>query len=248
MNKNTLLIVILLLITGNMSMYGMQPQVANSIGEALITDQNPAEFPQFAQLPKEIQNEILSMFTVLSVTNSLADAGQTISALAGVTKELDKKFNEPKFCLQLIKYLAAKFDCSDEDAAKALSFREAKNRLANQMQLAELIYDFGDINTVDSVDQISNLLQTSNLDMTFTVNNERDESPRFCTPLHVAVSSNHTCADVIQIISLLLKNGANPRLSSDGITPLTYATSMKWVWGTKCPETVKVLARALKKR
>ncbi|HLW72512.1 MAG TPA: ankyrin repeat domain-containing protein [Candidatus Babeliales bacterium] len=56
-------------------------------------------------------------------------AGRKINRLSGVNGALNKLINDPVFCLQLIKYLAHKFNRSDEVVAMALQTEETNNRL-----------------------------------------------------------------------------------------------------------------------
>jgi hypothetical protein len=230
-------------------MYGMNAQVANDIGEALITGQNLTQFSLFATLPRDMKNQILSMVTVISVASSMEEAGRTISALALVSTELNRRFNDPQFCLRLIKHLASRFNISDEDAAKVLSLKEAKNRLTNQQRFTKLIwapsYKYWQIPSA-AFDEVLILIQSGTVDVNFTVNNMwgSRETPKFCTPLHVAISANRDCLEIIKFVHMLIKSGANPTLSCDGVTPLEYATK----WSNKCPGTVKVIENAIKTR
>jgi len=96
--------------------------------------QEPIEPFPFTELPKDVQNTIINLLTINISAQNLREAAQTINALAQVNKELNTLINNPNFCLKIIKVLALKFNCSDEEAAAALKTQEAKNRLFIQKQ------------------------------------------------------------------------------------------------------------------
>src|SRR5690349_23118534 len=91
-------------------------------------------YSSFNNLPKEIQNIILSYVYMGANAKSVKEAGQAINSLAQVNNELNQFINDPQFCLQTIKHLAKKFNCTDETAALALNTTEAKRRLGIQKE------------------------------------------------------------------------------------------------------------------
>ena len=73
--------------------------------------------------------------TMAKSADTLQEAAQMISSMAQVDKYLNAQINDPQVCLQLIKRLAKRFNCSDEEAAKALQIPEARRRLELQIKL-----------------------------------------------------------------------------------------------------------------
>ena len=106
------------------------------VGEFLLgsTQLNTVEeiMLHFTSLPAEDASHIASFLITNKNAQSLEDAGMTINSLAQVNKELNTLINGDHFCLQLIKHLAKKFNCSDETAAMALQTKGAKKRLKYQ--------------------------------------------------------------------------------------------------------------------
>ena len=92
------------------------------------------EFSELTQLPPEDQSRIASFLIINDTTDTLEICGKTINALAQVNKELNELINNPDFCLQVIKRLAQRFNCSDQEVAEALQTKEAKQRLEIQIQ------------------------------------------------------------------------------------------------------------------
>lgn len=91
------------------------------------------------QLPPESQSTIVSFLLINNNAQSITIVGKTINSLAQVNKELNELINDPEFCLQLIKHLAQRFNCSDESAAMALQTQEAYNRLHVQKTFEQMI-------------------------------------------------------------------------------------------------------------
>jgi len=107
----------------------------------------------FVQLPLEMQQNI-ALLACMSHTDQfmevedgftygqeyLDDLAYTVNALARVDKTRFKLLNEPVFCLQLIKTLAAREGCSDMVAATALKLPEVRRRLEMQAPLKSLCW------------------------------------------------------------------------------------------------------------
>jgi hypothetical protein len=138
--KNNILITILLLTFGY-NTYTMEvaekPSWLTSWFRSLIFGEvvhgGAAPAPKsFTDLPKELKGIILGYLAMGANATSIEEAGQAIKSLSHVNKELNQLINDPQFCLQTIKHLAKKFNCTDETAARALATREAQRRLEIQ--------------------------------------------------------------------------------------------------------------------
>jgi hypothetical protein len=143
----------LLLITATFNAYSMKRalptgtlimlpsgQVMQIVGDIILDNANLntllLEPPfEFTELPKDMQNLIIQLLTLETTATSLKTAAYTINSLAQVNKELNNLINNPEFCLQIIKHLAQKFDCTDQEATASLQTPEAKRRLQIQNQL-----------------------------------------------------------------------------------------------------------------
>lgn len=128
----------------------------------------PQESFPFTDLPQDMQNRIIQLLNLEITAESLEVAAKTINSLAQVNTKLNQKINDSQFCLQLIKYLAQKYDCSDEQAAEMLRTQEAKRRLELQKTLAHLcskkIYLF---DTVKDTERFEKICQEG-VDLNFT--------------------------------------------------------------------------------
>jgi hypothetical protein len=106
------------------------------VGDFLLgsTQLNPVEeiMFYFTGLPAEDASHIASFLITNKNAQSLEVVAMTINSLAQVNTQLNKLINGDNFCLQLIKHLAKKFNCSDETAAMALRTEGAKKRLKYQ--------------------------------------------------------------------------------------------------------------------
>lgn len=140
---NSSIALLLLIVTFNS--YNMDSRLfrwAGIVGNVLlemVTVQtlfgSPIEPFAFTSLPKDMQNNIIQLLSIYATATSLESAAFTINSLAQVNKELNELINEPQFCLKIIKHLAIKFKCSDQEVAEALQTQEAKRRLKIQNQL-----------------------------------------------------------------------------------------------------------------
>ena len=105
----------------------------------MLWQSQPSDPFPFTQLPKDMRDQIILLLTLDTQASSLKEAAKTINSLAQVNKELNKFINDPVFCLKLIKHLAEKFNCTDEEAAEELHIQEAKRRLKIQHQLLYML-------------------------------------------------------------------------------------------------------------
>src|SRR6266404_475016 len=144
--KNNFFITLLLFAT-TFNSYNMEQPVSEQstfedyiekIGNILLGEPFRQEEP--FTLPPEDQNKIMGFLLFYKNSDSLEMIGQTINSLAQVNQELHKLINNTNFCLQLIKYLAQRFNCSDETAAATLQTKEAKYRLDIQKQFEKIFW------------------------------------------------------------------------------------------------------------
>lgn len=95
----------------------------------------------FLDLTQDVQQKIIGLLIIASTTDTIEESLKAISALAQVNKELNSLINDPQFCLQLIKKLAAKYDTSDFAACLQLRTQEGKRRYEIQSSLLSLCKD-----------------------------------------------------------------------------------------------------------
>lgn len=98
----------------------------------------------FGDLPSDIQMTIVSFLGEYGSAQTLQESARMINLLAQTNKQLEQFINNSQNCLQLIKNLAKRFGCSDEEAARALQTQQAKRRLQIQMDLFSLCRNRGD--------------------------------------------------------------------------------------------------------
>jgi uncharacterized protein len=104
-----------------------------------IEPQKKNELFPFTKLPLEMQYKII--LSIINTAASLKDAGQKINALAQTNIELNQLINDPKICLKIIKNLAQRFNCSDQEAALALQTKEAINHLVILDKFVKLCHE-----------------------------------------------------------------------------------------------------------
>ena len=172
---------------------------------------------KFTDLPQDMRNEIIGFLTVAITATSLEKAAQTINALSRVNKELNQKINESVFCLDLIKHLAKKFECSDEQAAEALQIEGSKKRLELQSNFVAAL-------SSSSKDKLE-LAIRNGADVNFTlrvvgtvpiINYPKDtvkkvEKSSYSTPLIIVLLQNEPTKDMY--VKVLLDAGANPNIA-----------------------------------
>ncbi len=104
---------------------------ANAGSQLTVTnDPNP-----FEQLTKADQGQIILLLSIYGTAQSLEAAAQTINSLAQVNRGLNQLINDPGFCSELTKYLAHKFNTTNEKVWSALQTQCAKETLTFQSEL-----------------------------------------------------------------------------------------------------------------
>lgn len=223
MKKNNFFIALLLLIVTfnsyNMEQTWQPPRWAIVVGGVLLGAiaikmlWQPQQPFQLEDLPPEMQDKIMQLLTINTNAESLNVAAQTINSLAQANKELNEYINDSEFCLKLIKHLAEKFNCSDQEVAEALQTKEAKRRLTMQKKLLHL--------TTSSQDPIKDfkILCQQNIDMTFTYYGKGHDD--LYTPLIFTVT-NHYYGLASNIIIYAFNKGINitNQFNSEGNTAL----------------------------
>ena len=231
MAKKTGSLIALLLLTATFNSHSMEPQQPSKwaliVGGVLLgavaikmlwqpkqeldpkleshVEQEPVEPFPFTDLPKDMQNQIIYFLGSYTTATTLKEAAFTINSLAQVNNELNAFINDPKFCLQVIKHLAHKFNCSDEEAAEALKTKEAKRRLMLQRALKNCLM-YSD-NPKD--------MPIGDIDFNFTYFDVKEKQ---LTPLMIALKYNYS-----MIQPLLLQGADINTANSDGITALMFA-------------------------
>lgn len=196
--------------------HSSQPQKPLSQQQPLPETQEPFDF---SQLPKDMRLIIIDLLTRNAYAQTLEEAAYTINSLAQVNKELNELLNDSRYCLQIIKHLSQRFNCSDEAAAKALKIKAAKERLELQAFL-NLIHIRNDILPDEMI--LDALIQDGiDLDFTFT-SYEGEVVVTPLTPLIVCIAYGR-----FELATLLIQKGANINNSKNiwGVTPLMQCTS-----------------------
>lgn len=191
-----------LLITFTYNAYNMEP---------IEPQKEYASFP-LGDLPPEIQYHIVQL---LSISKTIKEAGKAINAFAQTSQELYQLINDPQICLKIIKNISQQFNCSDQEAAKALQILEAKKRLEVQMKFWNLC------NQEDSTEEEFNFLYTTYkeyVDLDFTYSFFDKSLRKYDATLlmyEARLPFNHS------IIPTLLKHEANiNKANSNGNTVL----------------------------
>ncbi len=148
MKKNNAFITLLLIVFAS-TIFGMESENNNNKNWlSLVTDSllygaesHKQPFLQdqaFENLPLDERAKTLLFLSKNNTASSLNFAAYAINSLTKINKQLDTLINNPTFCLQLIKRLAQRFNCSDETAAEALQTTEAQKRLVIQKEFEAL--------------------------------------------------------------------------------------------------------------
>jgi ankyrin repeat protein len=184
--------------------------------------QQPSEPFSFTALSPELQYHIIALLATHTTATSPDIAAYTINSLAQTNKELNAMINNPIFCLQLIKHLAKRFDCSDYTICALLHTQEAQHRMALQKDFYELC-----MNTKETKkflqDQFAMLCQNgADLEFTYTIkmhNHSTNTEDEFnVTSLMLASMENYV------IVPLLLEQGVNINATNtNGTTALMLA-------------------------
>src|SRR5579863_6799140 len=83
----------------------------------------------FKKLPEDVQGHIIQLLSLGTTATTLEDAAYIIKSLSLTDKRLNEMINSHYMCLKIIKNLAYKFQCSDQEAAQALNTPGAKRQL-----------------------------------------------------------------------------------------------------------------------
>ena len=204
--------------------------------------QEPTPFTEFSSLPQDIQDEITGLIIMGATSNNLKEAGLAINTLAQVDKKLNTLINDPKYSLQLIKHLAQKFNCPEEEVCIALSTKAAKEHLAQYRAINEQDPNGGNTPLIDNIDTINsnniekntinikNLLQSPYINLNVKTN--YGYTALLDTILGVKLyrdATSHPRAAILltaflEIAQLLLDHGADPEIANKyGETPLILA-------------------------
>lgn len=255
--KNSSLITLLLFVATH-NTYSMEPEkpvtptfqnvvkptfqhYVDYIGALLLGNAqlNPNEYSPFNELPTEIRNTIVNFIIMNNTADSIATCEKAIRHLAQVNKELNQLINSPNFCLQLIKHLAIRFECSNKEVAQELQLPEAKRRLALQNKLYPTLNKINDQYLLDRNNRYKYMVKALNkliqqgIDLEFTIPYPKNHRTAI-TPLIYFVSYNHP-----NIVKLLIKYGVKiDHRMINGETALFMSTL------TKTPSIVKILLDA----
>lgn len=198
MTKKTSLFITLLLLAATFNSHSMEqqsPQWTAVVGDIILGTASltilsqPNEPFEFTALPPEIQDKIIQLLSLNTTATSLKEAAKTINSLAQVNKELNQQINDPQFCLRIIKHLAQKFNCSDQEAAKTLQTQEAKRRFYLQNQLyIRCSTPFGAPYPQNPSSLDLDFLLSQGVDLNFTYNTRTPKL--FYTPLMITISND----------------------------------------------------------
>jgi hypothetical protein len=204
------------------------------LGDAeLITD----ESSPLSQLSLEMRSKIVSFLLTGKNTNNLQTCAKTINALAQVNKDLNELINDPHFCLQLIKRLAQRFNCSDFTAVAALKTKEARRRLLLQTKLYLICSEYLHTITCNDLPQ--------DIDLEFTYDEMSFEFQflhAFLTPLMMASIRQN----IPTMLCLLQKGSKVNQKTNGGKTTLILITECLYMEpNTIKPNTIKVIQTLL---
>jgi len=164
-------------------------------------------------LPQDQQKIILSLIFSGETAKSLEEATKTIRSLSLVNKYLNQLINHPGFCLQIIKHLAKRFNCSDMTVCEKLNTPQSNIIEELHKTLLVLCSSAYFLPAADFADQINELMEAG-VDLNFTFDDTKQE-----TPLIVTIQ-NSLCS----LARVLLIKGANPECPNKaGRTPVELA-------------------------
>jgi hypothetical protein len=211
-------------------------QVMQIVGDIILYNTNLntllLEPPfEFTQLPKDVQDLIIQLLTLETTATSLETAAYTINSLAQVNKELNEFINNPEFCLEIIKHLAQKFDCTDQEATASLQTPEAKRRLHIQNQLKLFCENtsptksFFKITSIKNIPTLESLIEQG-VDLNFTYTSSFYHHHFTFTPLIFALSKEV----ILEKLCSIEKNKINiNQCDLDGNTALIIAVDRKLI-------------------
>ncbi len=167
----------------------------------------------FNELPKDLREKILGLLIAGATAETLELAAYTINALSLVDHQFNTLFNDPKFCLQIIKSLSQRFNCSNFTACFVLKMPQAKFQLKLQTDFFKMCQHRSP--------QLINFqtLCSKGLDIEFTYTHQLQE----LTPLMVAALFDNT-----RMFSYLIEAGADiNHANKNGTTPLMIAMTVE---------------------
>jgi len=201
----------------------------------MLWQSQPNEPFPLENLPPEVIEKIIQLVSINTTAESLEIAAKTVNSLAQVNKELNEYINDPEFCLKLIKHLAVKFDCSDEEVAEKLHTQAAEKRLLAQRLLQtfckEYLYKIAKrqvtfLNWEKQFELIEEKSDKKYIDFEFTYS---DPNGGIVTPLMIC--SSNACKNnadgydtYIGIIELIATGIDVNKTNSQGITALMLAS------------------------
>jgi len=180
----------------------------------------------FSGLPQDMQNKIIEFLSIYSTAESLSGATRMINSLAQVNTELNAKINDPAFCLQIIKHLSRKFNCSDMDVCLALQTHAAKQLLVLQQQLYNLCTNT-EMSLYDLQEHLIDIcVKGVDLEFTYTITMKdvilHQDHIVYATPLMIASMESY------QAILPLLSQGVNINATDkNGTTALMFAAKTR---------------------
>lgn len=170
--------------------------------------------PDKLSLPPEIQYKVFNLLFSNIHATTLSIAAKTINTLAQVNKELYNLINNSQFCLQLIKYFAQRFDCSDETVAIALQTKEAQRRLIVQKDIETLFCN--QFHNAKALNRFYKQYQHY-VDLNFTYKHAKDTDFKYTLlTCNIKIFIN----DIDNLKWLLAKNININCVDAFGITPL----------------------------
>ncbi|HLJ31292.1 MAG TPA: ankyrin repeat domain-containing protein [Candidatus Babeliales bacterium] len=201
----------------------------------MLWQSQPNEPFPLEDLPPEVIEKIIQLVSINTTAESLEISAKTINSLAQINHELNEYINAPEFCLTLIKHLAEKFNCSDEEAAAALQTKEAKKRLLAQRHLQTFCIEYlykinkGQVTFLHWDKQFDLIEKKSDkkyidFEFTYSVHNEEIVTPLMICSSNICKNNSNGYDTYIGIIKLIATgidvNKANPQ----GTTALMLAS------------------------
>jgi hypothetical protein len=156
-----------------------------------------------------ISPQAIGLLIATMNAKSLQEAGDLISSLTLINKEFYELLNERNLCLQIIKYLSARFNCSNIVACSVLKTEKAKYLLERQIELFKFAQKKENFSLNDNVVITGIYLQGADLEFTY------DYAKDIATALIISLLNESELAQI------LITLGANINIKSkNGLTPL----------------------------
>lgn len=170
----------------------------------LITIATESPFKNFQ---KDIQHKILDLLQQARVAQNLPNTTRILNTLAQTDKSLNHLINDPNYCLQTIKYLSEKFNCSNYHAGIYLQTKQAKEQSRIQKQLLDLCQE------KNPNEWLFVLLCNQGADLYFTYSYKN----KTLTPLMIAMENNSNMIHYLIDVGVSVNHA-----SKDGLTPLMF--------------------------